>query len=79
MAPLYLRRVAAGRDNTDDERVCVVCGASLKGRRSDARHCSGACRAEASRLRAMLRGAEQADFDSIARRMARRRRRRELS
>lgn len=37
-------------------RVCVVCGVPIDGRRSDARHCSGACRAEAARLRGILRG-----------------------
>lgn len=65
-------------ENTDRPRVCVVCGASLAGRRSDARHCSGACRAEASRLRAILRGAEGADYDSLALRLQRRRKRTEL-
>lgn len=66
----------ASRDHTGkDERVCVVCGASLRGRRSDARHCSGACRAEASRLRAILRGAESADFASVSQRLKRRRKR----
>ncbi|MDP8943093.1 MAG: hypothetical protein M3N16_03095 [Actinomycetota bacterium] len=29
---------------------CVLCGVSLNGRRSNARFCSDACRAEASRL-----------------------------
>lgn len=37
-------------------RVCVVCGRDLTGRRSDALACSPACRAEASRLRRILRG-----------------------
>lgn len=60
---------------SQSDRVCVVCGASIAGRRSDARHCSGACRAESSRLRAILRGAERADYDSLARRLERRRKR----
>ena len=30
-------------------RACDICGESLAGRRRHARHCSGACRAEASR------------------------------
>lgn len=30
---------------------CDVCGGSLEGMRADALHCSGACRAEASRRR----------------------------
>jgi hypothetical protein len=37
-------------------RVCVVRGAPLEGRRVDARHCGGPCRAEASRLKAILSG-----------------------
>lgn len=32
-------------------RVCRNCGASLAGMRSNARHCGGACRADASRKR----------------------------
>lgn len=35
---------------------CPVCGGALAGRRSDARYCSGTCRAEASRLRRILSG-----------------------
>jgi hypothetical protein len=34
---------------------CPVCGASLAGRRADASYCSNACRAEAWRLRRLLR------------------------
>jgi len=34
-----------------DAPACEVCGASLKDRRVDARSCSGACRAQASRAR----------------------------
>lgn len=34
------------------KRACVFCGSSLAGRRRQARHCSGACRAAASRARA---------------------------
>jgi hypothetical protein len=37
-------------------RVCVVRGAPLEGRRVDARHCGGPCRAEANRLKAILSG-----------------------
>lgn len=36
-------------------RSCALCGASLARRRSDARYCSGACRAAASRARAESR------------------------
>jgi hypothetical protein len=43
-------------------RVCVVCGTSLEGRRADARHCGGPCRAEASLLRAILRGKTTAPY-----------------
>jgi hypothetical protein len=35
---------------------CIVCGASLEGRRRHARTCSPSCRREASRLRAVLSG-----------------------
>jgi hypothetical protein len=38
------------------DRVCAVCGSSLSGHRKDARSCSPVCRAEASRLRRLLRG-----------------------
>jgi hypothetical protein len=39
-------------------RACVICGASLAGARRHALVCSGKCRAEASRLRWILSGAE---------------------
>ena len=58
-----------------DTRLCVVCGSSLAGHRSDARHCSGACRAEAARLRAILRAAEGQRYRSIAERIEARRKR----
>ena len=41
-------------------RICVVCGASLAGMRSDARYCGPPCRAEASRLKRILDGRESA-------------------
>jgi hypothetical protein len=47
------------------ERFCVVCTASLAGHRSHARHCSGACRAEASRIRAILSGDEALPWRSL--------------
>jgi hypothetical protein len=36
------------------DRLCVVCAEPLAGRRSHARFCSGACRAEAGMLGAIL-------------------------
>jgi hypothetical protein len=47
-------------------RVCVVCGTSLAGHRPHARHCSGRCRAEASRLRAILAGKYTGKYVSLA-------------
>jgi hypothetical protein len=46
-------------------RVCVVCGAPLEGRRVDARHCGGPCRAEASRLKAILSGRGSGSHSSV--------------
>lgn len=45
-------------------RSCVICGASLEGRRADARHCGAPCRAEASLLRAILRCKTSAPYGS---------------
>lgn len=47
------------------ERVCVVCGASLKHHRSHARHCSAGCRAEASRIKAILAGNYPGPYESL--------------
>ncbi len=47
-------------------RVCVVCGTSLAAHRSQARHCSGACRAEASRIRAILAGKYSGEYVPLA-------------
>ena len=55
--------------------VCVVCGVPLDGRRSDARHCGGPCRAEAARLRAILNGRGSGPYRSIESRLSARRRR----
>lgn len=55
------------------EVVCVVCGASLVGQRRDARQCSAACRAEASRIRAILDGTYPGRYRSLAERLAKRR------
>lgn len=52
-------------------RLCPVCGESLDGRRRHARYCSGACRAEASRLRRLLEGSPVDGFASVADRLDR--------
>jgi pilus assembly protein CpaF len=49
---------------------CVLCGVSLDGRRRGARHCSAACRAEASRLRAILSGRGSGPYSSVASRLS---------
>ncbi len=51
------------------ERVCVICGASLIGHRPHARHCSGACRAEASRIRGILSGETALPYRSLKERL----------
>jgi hypothetical protein len=53
------------------ERCCVVCGGSLTGRRSEARVCGGPCRAERSRLRAILNSSERGPYSSVAQRLGR--------
>jgi hypothetical protein len=50
-------------------RSCVVCGQSLEGRRADALHCSGACRAEASRIQRILSGSMPTPYSSLAARI----------
>jgi hypothetical protein len=50
------------------ERVCCVCGTSLAAHRPHARHCSGACRAEASRIKAILAGKYSGRYISLAER-----------
>ena len=55
-------------------RRCVVCGRVLVGLREDARHCSAACRAEASLLVRILSGEGRAPWPSAADRLAARRR-----
>lgn len=57
-------------------RVCVVCGGLLRHHRSDARHCSSACRAEASLIRGILSGKRSSPYDSLAARLAAKQRRR---
>jgi ferredoxin len=51
-------------------RECVLCGAPLDGRRADARFCSSVCRAEASRIRAVLDGKEPAGYVTLMDRFA---------
>jgi hypothetical protein len=57
------------------ERVCVVCEKSLAHHRSDARCCSGACRAERSRILAILSGNYPGPYDSLAARISARQKR----
>jgi hypothetical protein len=49
-------------------RQCCVCGASLRNHREDAVYCGGPCRAEASRLRAILSLSSTAAYASLAER-----------
>ena len=51
------------------DRVCVVCDASLGGRRKHAKHCSPTCRAEAARIRAILDGKGSCRYRSLAQRL----------
>lgn len=44
---------------------CVICEASLAGRRRDATTCGSACRRERSRLRALLSGKAAGGFESV--------------
>jgi hypothetical protein len=46
-------------------RVCVVCGSSLASHRSDALCCSASCRAERSRISAILRGVYSGPYRSL--------------
>jgi hypothetical protein len=46
-------------------RSCVVCGPSLEGRRSDARHCGSPCRAESSLVRRILAGSDRVPYRSL--------------
>jgi hypothetical protein len=47
-------------------RRCAVCGGSLAGKRRDARFCSPACRREAGRQRAVLRGRRDGPYLTLA-------------
>jgi hypothetical protein len=61
------------------ERVCLVCGGSLKGRRKDARCCSASCRAEQSRIRAIIDGTYAGPYRSLAERLSKRKSSRPLA
>lgn len=50
---------------TQAKRVCVVCGCSLANHRSDALCCSASCRAERSRVSAILRGVYSGPYRSL--------------
>ena len=56
-------------------RRCIVCEAPLDGRRRQARYCSAGCRLEASRLRAILAGAEVEGYSTLPAYLARHRNR----
>jgi hypothetical protein len=58
-----------------DQAACLVCGDDLSGRRRDALTCSGACRAERSRLRRLLAGGTVDGWDSVEDRLQSRRKR----
>lgn len=60
-----------------DQDHCLVCGDDLSGRRRDALTCSGACRAERSRLRRLLAGGTVDGWDSVDARLRSRRKRTE--
>lgn len=68
-----LRRMSVATVETSTSaprrRVCVVCGASLAGRSEASRHCSAACRVEASRLRAILAGNCSGPYASVRERL----------
>jgi hypothetical protein len=55
-------------------RACVVCGASLEGKRGHARHCSTACRTEASRLARILAGQSPGGYATLSAWQSRQRR-----
>jgi hypothetical protein len=60
---------SSGSISKSAERVCVVCGSSLINRRSEARHCSAACRVEASRIRGILSGTYSGPYRSVKERL----------
>ena len=60
-----------------DQAARLVCGADLSYHRCDALTCSGACRAERSRLRRLLAGGAVDGWDSVEARLRSRRKRTE--
>ena len=52
------------------ERVCVLCGESLAGKRDDARFCGPKCRVESNRISAILSGKSCSPYKSIKDRIA---------
>lgn len=61
------------------ERVCVVCGNSLAHSRRDARCCTASCRAELSRVRAIIDGTYAGPYRSLAERLSKRKSSRPLA
>jgi hypothetical protein len=51
------------------ERVCVICGDPIVHRSEATRHCSAACRVEASRIRAILAGNYSGPYRSVRERL----------
>jgi hypothetical protein len=47
-------------------RACVVCGADITDRRSEATTCGDACRRELNRTRRLLRGEADSDYQNLA-------------
>lgn len=54
---------------SEPERVCVVCGRSMDGKRKDALCCSGPCRAERGRLLAILEGRDGGPYAFVVARL----------
>ena|ERR1035441_3641872 len=52
------------------ERVCVLCGESLAGKRDDARFCGPKCRTESHRISAILSGESCSPYRSLKERIA---------
>lgn len=61
------------------ERSCLICGGSLKGHRKDARCCSASCRAELSRVKAIVNGTNTGPYRSLAERLSKRKSSRPLT
>jgi hypothetical protein len=59
----------ASHPHDPDERVCLLCGTGLAGRRPQARFCGPACRVEAHRISAILRGNYTGPYRSVRERL----------